>query len=112
MKHEINFDALTTNGEIVTNLTMKIEPFDIKCNKPMALQRLCVEYARLMGFKCSFAKIRHILRCCDVEIISALISLGVTGNYSMQHIACDRIAVEVDDEPFGIWDTDRKTFVD
>lgn len=43
---------------------------------------------------------------------SALIKLGVKGTVTTKWITTDRIAVYVDGEYFGIWDTSRKTFVD
>ena len=46
------------------------------------------------------------------EIMKALKALDVTGIVSTKHITIDRIAVYVDGEYFGTWDTNRKTFVD
>lgn len=46
------------------------------------------------------------------EIMKALKELGVDGLATSQWVAPDRIAVYVDDEYFGIWDINRKTFVD
>lgn len=59
---EIEFDAITTKDEIVGSLTLKIALPDEMCmvNKPQALNRLCVEYARLNNVSCSFANINSI----------------------------------------------------
>lgn len=46
------------------------------------------------------------------ELFEALKTLGVKGTIVTNWITTDRIAVYVDDEYFGIWDTNRKTFVD
>lgn len=46
------------------------------------------------------------------EIHDALKILGVTGEVKLTAITIDRIAVYVNDEYFGIWDTEKKTFVD
>ena len=46
------------------------------------------------------------------EIKEALNKLGAKGHITTKWITTDRIAVYVDDEYFGIWDTVRKTFVD
>jgi hypothetical protein len=46
------------------------------------------------------------------ELYNALNTLGVKGTITTKQITPDRIAVYVDSEYFGIWDTDRKTFVD
>jgi hypothetical protein len=45
-------------------------------------------------------------------LYSALVKLGVIGAITTYQITNDRIAVYVDGEYFGIWDTTRKTFVD
>ena len=42
----------------------------------------------------------------------ALKKLGVKGHITTKWITKDRIAVYVDNEYFGIWDTVRQTFVD
>lgn len=46
------------------------------------------------------------------EITKALKELGVSGTVTTKMVAPDRIAVYVDGEYFGLWDTTRKTFVD
>ena len=47
------------------------------------------------------------------ELFAALAALGVKDAAIIAHwITADRIAVYVDGEYFGIWDTIRKTFVD
>lgn len=48
----------------------------------------------------------------DKEIRKALKQLGVTGTMSTRWVTEDRIAVDIDGDYFGIWDTVRKTFVD
>ena len=47
-----------------------------------------------------------------LDLQAALIKLGVDGIVTAKHIDSGRIAVYVDGEYFGIWDTGRKTFVD
>ena len=47
-----------------------------------------------------------------LDLHSALDKLGVKGAITTHQIANDRIAVYLDGEYFGIWDTARKTFVD
>lgn len=46
------------------------------------------------------------------EIMKVLRELEVIGKVTTKWITTDRIAVYVDNEYFGIWDTIRKTFVD
>lgn len=46
------------------------------------------------------------------ELLRALEMLGVHGTITTKMITTDRIAVWVNGELFGIWDTTRKTFVD
>lgn len=46
------------------------------------------------------------------EIRKALKSLGIKGDVTTRWITEDRIAVYINNEEFGIWDTVRKTFVD
>lgn len=62
MKYEITFKALNIKGEVMGTRTFCItssEHLDIK-NKTACLLRLCVEYARLTGIKCSLAEITDI----------------------------------------------------
>ena len=62
MKYEISFKALTMKGEVVGTRTFCItssERLDIE-GKTACLLRLCVEYARLTGIKCSLAEITDI----------------------------------------------------
>lgn len=48
-----------------------------------------------------------------LDLISALKSLGVVkGTVTVKRITTDRIAVYVNGEYFGVWDTIRKNFVD
>lgn len=46
------------------------------------------------------------------EIMKALRELGAGGIVTTKEISTGRISVYVDGDYFGIWDTDRKTFVD
>ena len=46
------------------------------------------------------------------EIMKALRKLGHNGIVKTKWISKDRFAVYVDGEYFGIWDSNRKTFVD
>lgn len=46
------------------------------------------------------------------EILKALNKLGVVGSPEIKEISTGRIAVYIDNEYFGIWDVERKTFVD
>ncbi len=43
------------------------------------------------------------------DLFEALVKLGVI---TINQITNDRIAVYINNERFGIWDTNRKTFVD
>jgi hypothetical protein len=64
MKYKIVFNALTTNSECVGTRTFTIETtreLDVD-GKKMSLERMCVEYARLTGLKCSFAFIIDVTR--------------------------------------------------
>ena len=58
----ISYEALKTTGECVGILELKIKLPGIAFTKEkeQALQRLCVEYARLCNVKCSFANITNI----------------------------------------------------
>ena len=48
-----------------------------------------------------------------VEAIVALRALGADStNISLHQVFGDRVAIAVDGEYFGLWDTGRKTFVD
>ena len=47
-----------------------------------------------------------------LDLHSALAKLGIKGTITTRQIAAERIAVWVNGEYFGIWDTTRKTFVD
>lgn len=66
IRYAINFDATTTNGEVVQNITFIAGPFFLSETTPaisgasLALQRFCVEYARLIGLRCSYAVIKSI----------------------------------------------------
>ena len=46
------------------------------------------------------------------ELHNALIKLGIKGTIITKQITTDRIAVYLNGEYFGLWDTTRKTFVD
>lgn len=58
MTYEIKFNALTARGDVVGSGSFNITtlvPLDL--SKQMSVERLCVEYARLTGIKCSFVQI-------------------------------------------------------
>jgi len=59
MMYEIRFNALNTKGDVVGSATFSITTSQLLDlgHKPKAFQRLCVEYARLIGISCSFAEI-------------------------------------------------------
>ena len=62
MTYKIVFNALTTNGDCVGTRTFTVEttrPLDVD-GKKMCFERMCVEYARLTGLKCSFVHINEI----------------------------------------------------
>ena len=64
MTYEIVFDALTINGDCVgtRNFTVEtIRPLDLNGKTP-CFERMCVEYARLTGLKCSFVHIVDVIR--------------------------------------------------
>ena len=64
MTYQISFNALTTNGDCVGTRTFTVETtreLDVD-GKKMCLERMCVEYARLTGLKCSFAFIIDVIR--------------------------------------------------
>ena len=64
MTYKIAFNALTTNGDCVGTRNFTIEttrPLDVE-GKKMSIERMCVEYARLTGLKCSFAFIIAVIR--------------------------------------------------
>ena len=64
MTYKISFNALTTRGEYngTRHFTVDtIHPLDID-KKKMCLERMCVEYARLTGLKCSYAFIINVIR--------------------------------------------------
>ena len=46
------------------------------------------------------------------DIIRALEALGIVGEAKLIVISYRRIMVYVDEEYIGIWDADRRTFVD
>lgn len=47
-----------------------------------------------------------------LDLRAGLINLGVKGTVTVKWITTDRIAVYVNGEYFGVWDTIRKNFVD
>ena len=62
MKYRISFNALNINGEFVGTRIFSIEtirPLDVE-RKNLSFERMCVEYARLTGLKCSYAFIINI----------------------------------------------------
>lgn len=46
------------------------------------------------------------------ELYKAIHALGIEKSFTIDWVSTDRIAVYIDGEYFGIWDTVRKTFVD
>lgn len=57
MTYKISFNALNINGEFVGTRIFRIEstrPLDVD-GKNLSFERMCVEYARLTGLKCSHA---------------------------------------------------------
>ena len=62
MTYKISFNALNINGEFVGTRIFRIEtPFHtLDLEKNMSLERMCVEYARLTGLKCSHAFIINV----------------------------------------------------
>ena len=68
MIYKIFFKALNSNGEWVGARHFTIETdshLDMGEKKKLSLERMCVEYARLTGLKCSFASIVDIIRKDD-----------------------------------------------
>lgn len=62
MKYDITFNALTADGEVVGTATFQIitpDPMDLK-GKPLAFERMCVDFARLIGISCSYAEIAEV----------------------------------------------------
>lgn len=63
MKYTIKFEAHTASGEMAAVRTLGIDtdhPLDMTSKKKLTFERMCVEYARLTGVKCSFARIMDI----------------------------------------------------
>ena len=58
-EYKIKFDALNIHGEVLKTLTLQIKlpVTEYKNKKLRALQRLCVEYARLNDVSCSYSHI-------------------------------------------------------
>ena len=46
------------------------------------------------------------------NIRTALHTFGCKGKATIEYIAADRVRVSVNGEYFGIWDAEKKTFVD
>ena len=46
------------------------------------------------------------------NIIEALQTLGVHGKAGIQYVQADRVKVSLDGEYFGMWDSEKGTFVD
>ena len=62
MTYTITFEAHTSTGEVVAVRTFGVGtdyPLDLT-GKKLTFDRMCVEYARLTGVKCSFAKIIEV----------------------------------------------------
>ena len=58
MTYEIEFTALSARGNKMGTGSFTVTtatPLDL--SKHLSVERLCVEYARLTGIKCSFAQI-------------------------------------------------------
>ena len=62
MNYKISFNALNIKGDVVGSATFTIttdKPLQIH-KKEACFQRMCVEYARLIGISCSFADIGSV----------------------------------------------------
>lgn len=46
------------------------------------------------------------------NIRTALRTLGVKGSATLEYIQADRVKVTVNGEYFGLWDAEKRTFVD
>ena len=46
------------------------------------------------------------------SLLNALKELNIKGKVTVKKVASDRLAVYVNGVYFGLWDVDRKTFVD
>ena len=46
------------------------------------------------------------------HIINALRTFGIAGKANLAYIAADRVRVTVNGEYFGVWDSEKNTFVD
>lgn len=67
MKYEVHFDALNINGATVGTGAFCItssDKLDIDGKEP-AFKRMCVEYARLTGIRCSDVRITDL----DVRLV-------------------------------------------
>ena len=67
MMYRVTFNALNTRLTVQASFEMDVGPFNPENpNEPrlavgdLRLQRLCVEYARLRGVRCSYADIKSI----------------------------------------------------
>ena len=58
-EYKIKFDALNIHGEVIDTLTLKIRLPETKYTgkKQRALERLCVEFARINNIGCSYSHI-------------------------------------------------------
>jgi hypothetical protein len=66
MLYTITFEAHTASGDVAAVRTFSIgtdHPLEMT-KKKMGFERMCVEYARLTGVKCSYA---HILQVTTSE---------------------------------------------
>ena len=101
MNYQIVFDALTTHGAVVDTLTLIVGPITeeqlLAKQKQLALQRFCVEYARLLGVRCSFVHICTISSVDDqrpcVDAIRQLSEFTVTDNQTGTYPDLERIAL-------------------
>lgn len=46
------------------------------------------------------------------NIRTALRTLGVKGSATLEYLTADRVRVTVNGEYFGLWDSEKRTFVD
>lgn len=46
------------------------------------------------------------------NIITALRNLGIRGKARIEYVSSDRVTVSMDGKYFGLWDCEKKTFVD
>ena len=54
----------------------------------------------------------HTMALTTNNIRTALRTLGVKGSATLEYIQADRVKVTVNGEYFGLWDAEKRTFVD